>query len=106
MPAPSIRNSSRGWPAPIVVIDEAHGAYTHSYTRILRWLGRGTRERDKPLIGLTATPFRGRRDSDETERLLRRFDDNLLDEGVFDSGWVADNPQRTYCRNAKYQNEA
>lgn len=69
--------------APIVVIDEAHGAYTHSYTRILRWLGRGTRERDKPLIGLTATPFRGRRDSDETERLLRRFDDNLLDEGVF-----------------------
>lgn len=69
--------------APIVIIDEAHGAYTPSYTRILEWLGRGTRERDKPLIGLTATPFRGRRDSAETERLLRRFDDNPLDEGVF-----------------------
>lgn len=69
--------------APIVIIDEAHGAYTPSYTTILEWLGRGTRERDKPLIGLTATPFRGRRDSAETERLLRRFDDNRLDEGVF-----------------------
>ncbi|WP_292981703.1 DEAD/DEAH box helicase family protein [Mycobacterium sp.] len=69
--------------APIVIIDEAHGAYTPSYTTILEWLGRGTHEREKPLIGLTATPFRGRRDSAETERLLRRFDDNRLDEGVF-----------------------
>ena len=69
--------------APVVIIDEAHGAYTPSYTRILEWLGRGTRERDKPLIGLTATPFRGRRDSAQTELLLRRFDNNRLDEGVF-----------------------
>jgi len=69
--------------APIVIIDEAHGAYTPSYTTILGWLGRGTRERDKPLIGLTATPFRGRQDSAQTQLLLRRFDDNLLDEGVF-----------------------
>lgn len=68
---------------PIVIIDEAHGAYTPSYTRILEWLGRGTRQRDKPLIGLTATPFRGRRESAETERLLARFDNNRLDEGVF-----------------------
>ncbi|OBK27469.1 hypothetical protein A5634_23335 [Mycobacterium asiaticum] len=69
--------------APIVIIDEAHGAYTPSYTTILEWLGRGTRQREKPLIGLTATPFRGRRDSAETERLLTRFGDNRLDEGVF-----------------------
>lgn len=69
--------------APIVIIDEAHGAYTPSYTTILEWLGRSTRERDKPLIGLSATPFRGRKDSAQTELLLRRFDDNCLDENVF-----------------------
>lgn len=87
----AVDNESFAWlaEAPIVIIDEAHGAYTPSYTRILEWLGRGTRERDKPLIGLTATPFRGRRDSAETERLLRRFDDNRLDEGVFGE----ENPQ-------------
>lgn len=83
--ARAVDNQSFAWlaDAPIVIIDEAHGAYTPSYTRILEWLGRGTRERDKPLIGLTATPFRGRRDSAQTELLLKRFDDNRLDEGVF-----------------------
>ncbi|MCV7115540.1 DEAD/DEAH box helicase family protein [Mycolicibacterium setense] len=81
----AVGNESYAWlaEAPVVIIDEAHGAYTPSYTAILEWLGRGTRQRDKPLIGLTATPFRGRRDSAETERLLARFDDNRVDEGVF-----------------------
>ncbi|WP_245541614.1 DEAD/DEAH box helicase [Smaragdicoccus niigatensis] len=69
--------------SPLVIIDEAHGAYSPSYTKILEWLGRGTRQRDKPLLGLTATPMRGRRESDETASLLKRFDDNLLDSGVF-----------------------
>jgi superfamily II DNA or RNA helicase len=83
--ASAVDNVDYAWlaEAPVVIIDEAHGAYTPSYTTILEWLGRGTRQRDKPLIGLTATPFRGRRDSAETERLLARFDDNRLDEGVF-----------------------
>lgn len=83
--ARAVDNESFAWlaEAPVVIIDEAHGAYTPSYTTILEWLGRGARQRDKPLIGLTATPFRGRRDSAETERLLARFDDNRLDEGVF-----------------------
>lgn len=81
----AVDNSSYGWlaEAPIVIIDEAHGAYTPSYTTILEWLGRSNRERDKPLVGLTATPFRGRRDSAQTELLLRRFGGNCLDEGVF-----------------------
>jgi superfamily II DNA or RNA helicase len=81
----AVDNETFAWlsETPIVIIDEAHGALTASYTKILRWLGRDTRERDKPLIGLTATPFRGRHDSAETERLLKRFDDNLLDDGVF-----------------------
>lgn len=83
--ARAVDDESFAWlsEAPIVIIDEAHGAYTPSYTKILGWLGLGAKDRDKPLIGLTATPFRGRRDSDETERLLRRFDDNRLDDGVF-----------------------
>lgn len=81
----AVGNDSYAWlaEAPIVIVDEAHGAYTPSYTTILEWLGRSTRERDKPLIGLSATPFRGRRDSAQTELLLRRFGDNCLDEGVF-----------------------
>ncbi|AMO59903.1 Type III restriction enzyme [Mycolicibacterium phlei] len=81
----AVDNPAYAWlaEAPIVIIDEAHGAYTPSYTTILEWLGRSARERDKPLIGLTATPFRGRRDSTQTELLLRRFGDNCLDEGVF-----------------------
>ena len=81
----AVDNPDFAWLAecPLVVIDEAHGALHRSYTKILEWSGRSTQQRDKPLLGLTATPFRGRRDSDETKRLLRRFDDNLLDEGVF-----------------------
>jgi superfamily II DNA or RNA helicase len=81
----AVGSDSYAWlaEAPIVIIDEAHGAYTPSYTTILQWLGRSAREQDKPLIGLTATPFRGRRDSAQTELLLRRFGDNCLDEGVF-----------------------
>jgi superfamily II DNA or RNA helicase len=81
----AVGNVSFDWlaEAPVVIIDEAHGAYTPSYTTILEWLGRSNSQRDKPLIGLTATPFRGRRDSAETERLLARFDNNRLDEGVF-----------------------
>lgn len=81
----AVGNDAYAWlaEAPIVIIDEAHGAYTPSYTTILEWLGRSTRERDKPLVGLTATPFRGRRDSAQTELLLRRFGDNCLDDGVF-----------------------
>lgn len=69
--------------APLVVIDEAHSALHRSYTSILEWANYGTRDRSKPLLGLTATPFRGRRDSEETQRLLRRFDENLLDDGIF-----------------------
>ncbi|WP_247603431.1 DEAD/DEAH box helicase [Gordonia paraffinivorans] len=68
---------------PLVIIDEAHGATHKSYTRILEWTGRTRSERGKLLLGLTATPFRGKRDSEETARLLRRFDENRLDEGVF-----------------------
>lgn len=70
----------------VVVIDEAHTSVATSYTTVLDWFGRsgrGRRPEDrKPLIGLTATPFRGN-SKYETERLVRRYDDNRLDRGAF-----------------------
>lgn len=69
--------------SPLLVIDEAHTSLSPSYTKILEWTGRSRYQREKLLLGLTATPYRGSSDSDETKRLLRRFDGNILDAGVF-----------------------
>jgi superfamily II DNA or RNA helicase len=68
----------------VVVVDEAHGSITPSYTRVLEWLGRSSRSRDgrRPLVGLTATPFRGV-STEETERLINRYDRHRLDDGAF-----------------------
>jgi len=64
----------------IVVVDEAHRAGSPTYTEILRWLGitagQGAKT-ERPLLGLTATPFRGR-NVDENRRLVARFGGNLL----------------------------
>jgi superfamily II DNA or RNA helicase len=68
--------------ADAVVIDEAHSAVTPSYTRLLEWLGMG-RGRDRcPLVGLTATAFRGH-SREETLRLVNRFGNRRIDDGVF-----------------------
>lgn len=56
----------------LVVIDEAHTAGTKNYTKILRTLGLTANRSDRPLLGLTATPFRGR-----NEELNRRFVDRF-----------------------------
>ncbi|KGN30534.1 hypothetical protein N802_06875 [Knoellia sinensis KCTC 19936] len=70
----------------VVVIDEAHGSVSTSYTQVLEWMGRSGRGRSKegrrPLLGLTATPFRGNSEG-ETERLVGRYDGNRLDRGAF-----------------------
>ncbi|WP_090967849.1 sacsin N-terminal ATP-binding-like domain-containing protein [Nocardioides exalbidus] len=70
----------------IVVIDEAHTSIATSYTQVLDWMGRGGRGRDRdirrPLLGLTATPFRGTSEVD-TDRLVGRYDGNRLDQGAF-----------------------
>lgn len=70
----------------VVVIDEAHTSTATSYTQVLEWLGRAGRGRTKtdrkPLLGLTATPFRGT-SVFETERLVGRYDNNRLDRGAF-----------------------
>ncbi|GAB4511307.1 MAG: hypothetical protein Tsb0019_06700 [Roseibium sp.] len=64
--------------AGIVIIDECHHAITSSYTDLLRWLdvqvgSELAREREAPVFGLSATPWRGYNE-DESERLAARFD--------------------------------
>lgn len=62
----------------IVIIDECHHAIASSYTDLLRWLdvqvgSERAREREAPVLGLSATPWRGYNE-DESERLAARFD--------------------------------
>ncbi|WP_425100238.1 DEAD/DEAH box helicase family protein [Tropicibacter sp. S64] len=62
----------------IIIIDECHHAITSSYTDLLRWLdvqvgSERAREREAPVLGLSATPWRGYNE-DESERLAARFD--------------------------------
>jgi superfamily II DNA or RNA helicase len=68
--------------ASLVVVDEAHGAISPRYTRILEQLGLTYSRTSRHLIGLTATPFRN--DEDLTRRLVQRFGDHRIDAGVFD----------------------
>lgn len=65
-----------------VVIDEAHGSITPSYTRLLERVGSGRSHRNDRaiLLGLTATPFRG--NVEESMRLVGRYDSVRLDDGV------------------------
>ncbi len=68
----------------LVVVDECHHALTHSYTGLLKWMDAeapraGTTARDEPpIIGLSATPFRGANDDEENLRLAKRFDQRWL----------------------------
>ncbi len=57
-----------------VFIDEAHRAGSAQYTNILRWLGVDGRNWERPLVGLSATPFKGRAgDHSGTKELKARF---------------------------------
>ncbi|WP_410603313.1 DEAD/DEAH box helicase [Amycolatopsis sp. lyj-90] len=67
----------------LVIVDEAHVSVAPTYTRILRQLGLAHNKTERPLIGLTATPFRNYND-EETRRLIDRFGGRRLDQGVFD----------------------
>lgn len=74
----------------LVVFDEAHRSIAPTSTTVFRELGLTFRtRRDEPfLIGLTATPYRGR-DEVETARLVNRYGGKRLDAGAFGS----DDPQ-------------
>jgi superfamily II DNA or RNA helicase len=68
--------------AALVLIDEAHTSITPRYTELLKLLGITHRSSERPLIGLTATPFRGFNE-EETRRLVQRYGSTRLDEGIF-----------------------
>ena len=71
--------------AALVIVDEAHTAVSKRYTGILGHLGLTQYETKRHLLGLTATPFRNTNE-EETDRLVKRFGNKRLDEGVFPSG--------------------
>ncbi len=64
----------------LVIVDEAHVAISPQYTGILEQLGLTHRTTSRPLVGLTATPFRN--DSELTRRLAQRFGDQRMDKGI------------------------
>lgn len=66
----------------VVIIDEAHGAIAASYTPVLKWFKRSTRDTKRPLLGLSATPYRGTNEL-ETARLVNRFEANLIEPDEF-----------------------
>lgn len=78
--------SEYGWLAQptMIVVDEAHRSVTSQYTRTLSAIGRAANvaSMTTPLLGLTATPFRGF-NARETEALAGRYHRHLLDAGVF-----------------------
>jgi superfamily II DNA or RNA helicase len=65
-----------------VFVDEGHRAgSSERYTRILSWLGVAGRGWDRPLVGLSATPFKGTSET-ATAALASRFGHNKL--GAFE----------------------
>jgi superfamily II DNA or RNA helicase len=64
--------------ARAVIVDEAHTSISPRYTRVLAALGLTPHRSRCPLIGLTATPFRGT-NSEESDRLVARYGRNRLD---------------------------
>ncbi len=69
--------------ASAVIIDEAHGATAEGITATLKWLGIEGRKTARPLLGLTATPFKGTSE-EATRRLANRFGKRLLEIPVPD----------------------
>lgn len=68
-----------------IVVDEAHGSTAPSFTQIFDWLGLDHRTTARPLLGVTATPYRGTAaDDEETRRLVNRYGGRRLDHGVFE----------------------
>ena len=68
----------------LIIVDEAHTSIAPSYTNVFRWLGGEsiTTRMTTPLLGLTATAYRGH-SQEETKRLIGRYGQNKLDDRVF-----------------------
>lgn len=86
-----------GWLAnpTMIVVDEAHRSIGPRFSEILSKLGGARRVADltTPLLGLTATPFRGWNEQ-ETEVLAGRYHRNKLDAGIFPGDDVYGHLQR------------
>jgi superfamily II DNA or RNA helicase len=75
-----INDDSYDWIyAPVaVIVDEAHRAADNKiYRKIFQRLGVDLGNRERPLIGLSATPYRGR-NPEVTSLLAKRFGNNLV----------------------------
>ncbi|PPG57041.1 hypothetical protein C5C27_12010 [Rathayibacter sp. AY2B7] len=75
-----MRRKSLHWlsePA-LVIIDEAHTATSKTYTEILAWLGLTANVTPRPLLGLTATAFKGR-GVESNHTLALRFGERRLE---------------------------
>ena len=70
----------------LVVFDEAHRSVAPSFTPVMEEIGltRFKKEGEPFMLGLTATPYRGR-DEMETRRLVSRYGSRRLDAGAFAS---------------------
>lgn len=68
-----------------VVVDEAHTSISAMHATLLRWLKMDLGKERVPLIGLSATPFRGTSEV-ETERLVNRYGRRRLDKDAFEEG--------------------
>ena len=70
----------------LVVFDEAHRSIAPTFTSVMQEIGltRFQRAGEPFMLGLTATPYRGR-DEVETDRLVRRYGNRRLDSGAFAS---------------------
>jgi superfamily II DNA or RNA helicase len=68
----------------LIIVDEAHTSIAPTYTRVFQWLGGEalTTRMEVPLLGLTATAYRGVNE-EETRRLIDRYGRNKLDADVF-----------------------
>ena len=68
----------------LIIVDEAHTSIAPSYTDVFRWLSGEsvTTRMTTPLLGLTATAYRGHNEI-ETDRLVKRYGSNKLDDGAF-----------------------
>ncbi|WP_433418747.1 DEAD/DEAH box helicase [Microtetraspora malaysiensis] len=76
----AIDSDSYAWlrEAQAVTVDEAHASISPRYTQVLAALGLTPHRSRCPLIGLTATAFRGT-NTVETDRLVARYGGNRLD---------------------------
>jgi superfamily II DNA or RNA helicase len=64
--------------ATLVIVDEGHRAGdSPMYTKILDWLGVAGTGWERPLVGLSATPFKGTSQS-ATTALARRFGNHII----------------------------